>query len=290
MSIRFHCRWEEFLNRAEKVRLLAFDLDDTLLNSDKEISSRNKAAIQMVRQRGIAVTICTARNWNLTQYYARQLKIDGFYSATSGCQLVDAGRGELISATGLVPSECVALIRYCEKIGAAYSLACQSGGYISPSVPPGSLNRRYNQKAATMGLPMVELRPLYDPCILEGDTVYKIIIHDAGAKECEQLQKYIAENGPSMQSMVTSKGIVNVFAAGRNKGTGLLEVCGKMGIPPENTCAFGDFESDVPMFHAAGLSVAMGNAVPEVQREADAVTGYANENGVADMLEACFLG
>ena len=89
--------------------------------------------------------------------------------------------------------------------------------------------------------------------------------------------------------MVTSKGIVNIFAAGRNKGTGLLEVCRKMGIPPENACAFGDFESDVPMFHAAGLSVAMGNATPQVQREAGAVTGCADGDGVADMLEACFL-
>ena len=70
-----------------------------------------------------------------------------------------------------------------------------------------------------------------------------------------------------------------------SKGSALLRLCEMLGVDPAQTVAFGDEENDRPMLRAAGLGVAMGNAVPEIKAEADAVTSSNEEDGVAKFIE-----
>ena len=72
---------------------------------------------------------------------------------------------------------------------------------------------------------------------------------------------------------------------GVSKGSALLRLCEMLGISPDQTVPFGDEENDRPMLRAAGLGVAMGNAVPEIKAEADAVTSSNEEDGVAEFIE-----
>ena len=83
--------------------------------------------------------------------------------------------------------------------------------------------------------------------------------------------------------------IINIFPAGCDKGTGVLQIAKQMVIQPERICVFGDFLNDIPMFEAAGLSIAVGNAAEAVRKKASAVTRAADEDGIAEALETVFL-
>ncbi|MGX8698680.1 MAG: HAD-IIB family hydrolase, partial [bacterium] len=78
---------------------------------------------------------------------------------------------------------------------------------------------------------------------------------------------------------------IEINCAAANKGAALLFLAEYLGIPRENTLAFGDGSNDVTMLRAAGTGVAMANAQPEARAAADAVTARNDEDGVAQYLE-----
>ena len=84
--------------------------------------------------------------------------------------------------------------------------------------------------------------------------------------------------------------LTETSSARASKGNGLRKLMQVLGIPKEAVLVFGDNGNDIDMFHAAGTSVAVGNALPEVQAEADFVCGTNDEDGVAEFLEEQLLG
>lgn len=78
--------------------------------------------------------------------------------------------------------------------------------------------------------------------------------------------------------------LLTITASGVDKGTGLLALCAALGIDPSQAAVFGDSDVDLPMFEAAGLAVAMGNASDHVKARAQLVTGPADEAGVAEAV------
>lgn len=78
--------------------------------------------------------------------------------------------------------------------------------------------------------------------------------------------------------------VMEVVPKGCSKGTGILKVCGQLGIPVEDTYAFGDSANDLPMFEVAGHSIAMGNANETVKRKASYVTDALHEDGIYHAL------
>ena len=278
---------QEFRRRAAQVRAIAFDLDDTLLDSRKVIPVRALRAIHALQERGVFITLCTARNCSATQYYADQIGISGLYSAVSGCQLVDGQSGTILRSTPMYEYDAVAIARFCLEQDIPFSLSVGHEGYVGGPVEPDGVYMNLREKRKKMIDPVHTLKKLTDPAVLLGQTVYKIVAHST--EHYDALSAFIAEQHPAVQCTITSKGIVNMFPSCCNKGSGVRQISDYMGIPTAQICAFGDFSSDVPMFQAAGLSVAMGNAEPEVRAQACAVTGCADEDGIAEFLEAVFL-
>lgn len=82
---------------------------------------------------------------------------------------------------------------------------------------------------------------------------------------------------------------VEVFAAGASKGNALQALSGYLGIEKEEVACIGDGENDLSMFRAAGLKIAMGNAVPELKKEADVITGSNDRDGVAEAVRRYIL-
>lgn len=287
MAIKFHLPEQEFRRRAEQTRAIAFDLDDTLLDSRKVISVRTLRAIHALQRQGIFITLCTARNCSAAQYYADQIGISGLYSAVSGCQLVDGQSGAILRSTPMHEYDAIAIAGFCLERDIPFSLSVGHEGYVGGPVEPDGVYMNLREKRKKMIDPVHTLKKMTDPGVLLGQTVYKIVAHSI--EHYDVLADFIAEQHPAVQCVITSKGIINMFPSCCNKGTGIQQISDYMGIPAAQICAFGDFTSDIPMFHAAGLSVAMGNAEPGVRNQACAETGCAEEEGVADFLEAVFI-
>ena len=287
MPIQFNIPEAEFRSRAKQIKALVFDLDDTLLDSEKNIPGRALAAIHALQEKGSFVTICTARNCSAAQYYARQLGIQGVYSAVSGCQMVDGRTGKLLRGRSICDRDAVRLITFCLEQDAPFSLSVGQEGYVGGPLEPDGAYMKLRSSRKKMVDPVRSMKKLTDPEILYGQTVYKVVVHSE--KFYDMLSRFLREQLPGVQCAVTSKGVVNLFPAGSDKGMGVLQIAEWMGIQPAGFCAFGDFSNDVPMFQACGLSVAMGNAEDTVRRKAAAVTESADRGGIAEFLESVFL-
>lgn len=287
MPLRFNIPEAEFRSRAKQTRALAFDLDDTLLDKDKNVPPRALQAIRTLQKKGIFVTICTARNCSAAQYYAELIGVQGVYSAVSGCQLVDGQTGEILKSRPMREQDAVNLVQFCLDHDAPFSLSAGHQGYLGGPIELDGEFMKLRSKRKKMIDPVHRMERLTDPKILYGKTIYKMVVHSESFYDL--LTQFTRENIPGIQCVVTSKGIVNMFPAGCDKGTGVLQIAAHMGIGPEYFCTFGDFLNDIPMFRAAGLSVAVGNAAEPVQQAAAAVTQPANENGIALFLESVFL-
>ena len=110
MPLQFNIPEAEFRSRAKRIKALVFDLDDTLLDSEKNIPERALAEIHVLQEMGFFVSICTARNCSAAQYYADQIGIKGVYSAVSGCQLVDGQTGKLLKSRSMCDRDAVCLV------------------------------------------------------------------------------------------------------------------------------------------------------------------------------------
>lgn len=287
MSLQFNIPEAEFRSRAKRIKALVFDLDDTLLNSEKNIPEPALHSIRALQKAGVFVSICTARNCSAAQYYAQQLDILGVYSAVSGCQLVDGQTGTLVSSHAMQNEDAIRLVEFCLEHNLPFSLSIGSDGYVGGPLEPDSdpIKRRLRQKKTVV--PGYSMKKLTDPGILRGASVYKIVVHTEGAYPL--LSGFIHKNISSAQCAITSKGIINIFPAGYNKGAGIIQIAEQMNISPAEFCTFGDFWSDVPMFEVSGLSVAMGNAKADVRKKASAVTEAADQDGIALVLNSVFL-
>ena len=103
----------------------------------------------------------------------------------------------------------------------------------------------------------------------------------------ERVQEMLA-GFPELSAAYTGM-YVEVFSAGASKGNALQALSGYLGIEKEEVACIGDGENDLSMFRAAGLRIAMGNAVPELKKEADAVTGTNDRDGVAEAVRRYIL-
>ena len=287
MSVQFNIPEAEFRSRAKKIKALVFDLDDTLLDSEKNIPGRALAAIHALQGKGLFVTICTARNCSATQYYAERLGIQGVYSAVSGCQLVDGQTGKLLRSRFICDRDAVGLVTFCLERDVPFSLSVGQKGYVGGSLEPDGTYMKQRGSRKKIVDPVRSMEKLTDPEILYGQTVYKVVVHSE--EFYDTLTQFLREQFPGVQCAVTSKGVINLFPAGSDKGRGILQIAEWTGIQTAGFCAFGDFSNDVPMFQACGLSVAMGNAEDAVRRKAAAVTEPADRNGIAEFLESVFL-
>lgn len=285
--LHFNIPEAEFRVLAKQVKAIVFDLDDTLLDSRKQIPERALMGIRALQTRGVFVSICTARNCSAAQYYVDRIGINGVYSAGNGCQVVDGQTGDIIEARTMCDQDAVRLAQFCLERGASFSLSVGQDGYFGGHADPMVNHVRPDIEHKRLSAPGRDLKRLTDANVLYGQSVYKVAVHDDGFYD--QLLCYVRKNIPGVQCLITSKEIINVFPAGCDKGTGILQIAKYMKIPPTCFCALGDFLTDVPMFEAVGLSVAMGNAEEAVRQRASAVTGPADENGIAEFLDAVFL-
>ena len=118
----------------------------------------------------------------------------------------------------------------------------------------------------------------------EGTGPNKLLV-GAEPETVSQIQARMKVEGPSGVDMARSADIyLEIFPEGANKGEALEAICKALNIRREETIAFGDQELDIPMLRKAGTAIAMGNAIEELKKLADFVTGSNNDAGIASAL------
>ena len=260
----------------EKIRLVAVDVDGTLLNSKKELTGPVRAAIEAVKKAGILFTIASGRGILGLRQYRELLSPDAPVITYNGAELRSAA-GELLSSVCLPEESALAIIR--EGLARGFSVIVWSLGvlYIGQ---PGAYSLGY---ADFYG---VTEQPLTEPGALAKQGVTKVIWAGEegliGELEASLKEKPI----PGSECCTSDPSYLEFMAEGVNKGEGLRAAAEALGLKRREVMAVGDGHNDLPMLRWAGRSVAMGNASPEVKEAAGQVTESCDRDGLAVALNA----
>lgn len=252
------------------IRLLLFDLDGTLLRSDKTLSPRTLAALRACQMKGISIGVCTSRSEQNCLDFLPHLSPDAVIS--SGGAVVRSGE-ELISTAAFTPDETNRMIAVARAI---------CGPDVELTVD--TLERHYwNYKV--------------DP--LQWDKTWGVSVwtdYEGFSEECLKLcvQIFDEANVEALRRALPDCDMVQfsgsdwykLTRAGVTKENAIRLLCAHRGVDTSELAAFGDDLADIGMLRLAGLGVAMGNALPEVKDAADRVIGTNDEDGIAVFLES----
>ena len=263
-------------------KLLALDLDGTLLRADQRVDGRDLAAIRELQAAGVTVTIITGRMHSGSLGAARACAIDGAIACVEGSHLVEAGSGRTL-AHHAMPADVTELLRDTFR---AHGLA--SFVFDADHIHHDEGGAPYAAYVRTWS---PNLRVVADALHAEtwsSGPLASIAIGDPAAVAAASA--LLAPNVARVFSVsfgfhaiapeLASKHALLVRAAGPSKGTALAELCALAGCAPADAVAVGDWVNDVPMFAVAGRSFAMATAPPHVRAAAsDTLVAEAGAGG-----------
>ncbi|MDO0926913.1 HAD family hydrolase [Streptomyces sp. TG1A-8] len=256
-------------------RLVATDLDGTLLRSDGSISRRTRDALAAATAAGAAHIVVTGRAAPWTRPVLDDLGYDGLAVCGQGAQVYDAGRHRLLTSVTLDRRLAgVALAKIEAEVGPLYLAASRDGLDGEVLVGPGY--------AVTGKLPATPLRDVSD---LWTAPLNKIYIQHPTLTDDELADAARQAAGGFVTVAMAGAGIVELLPLGLSKATGLSLAARRLGLKAADTIAFGDMPNDIPMFAWAARGVAMANAHEQLKAVADEVAGSHDEDGIAVVLE-----
>ncbi|HWD74667.1 MAG TPA: HAD family hydrolase [Solirubrobacteraceae bacterium] len=259
-------------------RLVATDLDGTLLRSDGTIDDRTRRALAAIEAAGVALVICTARPPRWLRPVAQETGHRGLAVCANGGVVWDLHTESVVEEYPLaaeVAHEVVGRLRAALPLG-AWAVERAGGFAHEPAYAP----RWPVPDDTVVDAIDVLLSPATPPAV-KLLLRYPELSADALLAHARDLIGDLVEVSHSSPS----DSLLEISASGVSKASALAGVCAGLGIAGGDVIAFGDMPNDVPMLTWAGWGVAVANAHPEVIAAADEVTASNEDAGVAAVLE-----
>ena len=258
------------------LRLIASDLDGTLLRSDREtVSARTRATLKRASDAGIAIVLVSARGPRGVTAIAEGLSIGGLAICSNGAIVYDLSTRETIRHRQLASEVAADMIRKLRKRLPDVCFAAETGAVIAfePSF-----------KGAWDGWQPPEDTVYGDALDLVAAPVTKLIARaGCSIEELAAAAREVA--GEAAAVSVSGEWVIEILAAGVNKAAALEELADELGVKADEVVAFGDYPNDLPMLAWAGRSIAPANAHPEVLASVDHITASNDDDGVAIAIE-----
>lgn len=254
------------------IRLVALDIDGTLLQSDNRLSPAVAAAVQAVSRRGVAVVLATGRWYGSARRWAERLEAHAPIISHSGARVTRQENEEDLLYLGLPMAPSREIVAFMDEHGMAVNLTIGPYTYMRPRPELDPTRLPADIRLEMEHLPFLDQPPL---TALVFDPLGITAIPDAfEARYGSEITFLINRTSGTADHLTLHHPAVD-------KGRALELVCRELGIPPDQVFAIGDAESDAAMFQVAGVSVAMGNALPAVQALAHYVAPTNDEDGAA---------
>ena len=272
-----------------KYRMIAIDLDGTLLSPEGKVTQRTRDAVHRCLEAGLLVCFATGRNWTESKTVLDAVAHYDSAVFVGGAMVVDTKQEVTLHRTLMDPALAAELCRVMEESGHAV-LALQDTGaagvdYLVTGVVPMNAQTEHWMHVTQASVRRVERLGAYP----HEHTIRVGIV--AEHRECEKVHELLERRFGGrifMHSIrVPSAGVdvLEVFDPDVNKWEGIRHVARRHGIDEADVIAIGDDVNDVHMIRHAGLGVAMGNAKPEIKAIAKRVIGANADEGLAEFLE-----
>jgi Cof subfamily protein (haloacid dehalogenase superfamily) len=264
------------------IRLVALDLDDTLLDPALKISAECSRAIRQVHQRGIIVTISTGRMYRSAVPYALELELAVPLITYEGALVKHSRSGEILYSKPLPSLLARPVMSYFKQEGVHFHT------YYDDLLVMEALSAEGRAYAQLAGVePHLSADLISD---LDRHQAMKImaISHQEGKLEQMELDLQ-ARFGPQLHITRSKPYFLEVMHPQADKAQALQLVARHLGIERREVMAVGDSYNDLEMIAWAGIGVAMGNADPVIKAQADFVTTSNQEEGVTRALQRFIL-
>ncbi|MDO8378313.1 HAD family hydrolase [Phenylobacterium sp.] len=259
------------------IRLIATDLDGTLLRRDGSISERTRKALGNAREAGLPVVFVTARPPRDLHAIAHDLGITGLAVCSNGALLYDVAEDRVMRQETLPTAVALELIGELRRSDPHFSFATEHGHKVGreDAFPTAMFDGFVHHHE-----PRVD--PVHTLC---DEDLIKILVHHP-AHGIDDLHALIAALAGDRVAVTHSGApFVEFGALGVSKASGLLHLGQDLGIEAHEIIAFGDMPNDIPMLTLAGRGVAVANAHPHVLAAARETTHTNEEDGVARVIE-----
>jgi hypothetical protein len=275
-----------------KYKLIAIDLDGTLLSPSSEVTARTKAAIHKALEARLLICFATGRNFTESQTVLDAIEHYDSAVFVGGAMVIDTRQRVTLHRTMMAPELARDVCRFFESRGIA-ALALQdttAAGFdylVSAELPlHDSTTSWLKATRATHRLAGKLSSHAHEHTIRVGTVGATEILQPVHA----ELEKEFGQRIMSHCYLGGTVSVVEVFDPSVSKWAGILHVAARHNVKPEEIVAIGDGINDLVMVKNAGLGVAMGNAHPELLKLAKKVIGANKDDGLAQFLEELIAG
>ncbi len=273
-----------------EIKLIALDLDGTLLDSQKRLSYRNETVLKACIEKGIWVVPCTGRIWGGVPEFLRDFPGIRYAITTNGAIIEDVERQVILDAHKMTCELAMDILLMARQFHTMYDVYTGGRAFgeerfmdhmedygISPLI-------QKMVRSTRMAVPDVreQVRQL-------GQPVEKINYFFGDMEERARAREALNARGDVIVSSSFSNNL-EINALGATKGEAILRLAAHLGLRTEETMGIGDGGNDVTMIRMSGIGVAMGNAEDSLKEIADYVTLTNDEDGVAAAIERLVWG
>lgn len=263
--------------RSADIRLVAIDLDGTLLNDAKQISERNLRAIRDTIAAGVKVVIASARPPRSVRGFYRSLSLDTLQINYNGALVWDEPNRAVIAHRPILPELTRRMIDLARSQHADVLVSCEIlDRWCTDRIDPA-----YNTETAKLFPPDL-IAPLEEFC---GQPISKLLLMGDPPSVAKIKTSLEQACGVEVAIVQTEADLLQITVCGVSKAAALADVANHYGVAAANILAIGDATNDLAMIEMVGVGVAVGNAHPVVRETADWVSATNNDDGVAEALQ-----
>ena len=268
--------------------LLAFDLDGTLLDDDKGIPPENLQALEAAADRDFVLVPATGRMVPGIPANVRALPFCRYYIVSNGAGVYAAAEDRLLLRADIPAELALRCCEHMDTLPVIYDCYQGDSGYMTRSMYDNCedyfpFEPHMYEMVKLLRRPVEELKAFLRR---KGEPVQKMQMFFRPrdlALRARELERFPALF-PELSATTSVSNNIEINSARAGKGKAILALAELLGIPPEDTVAFGDGTNDCEMLRMAGLGVAMANADPAVKALADEITDTNNAAGVARVI------
>lgn len=272
-----------------KYKMLAVDMDGTLLKDNKEVSEINKEAIRKACLVGVKVVVCTGRIFTSAKAYAKIIGSMAPIIASNGAYIREKDKNEVVYEKNLEKENLLKVVNMAKEGGFYPHIYTTHTIYTEKLIFTSRNYTTWNESLPEKDRVIIEIvDDLND--IIESDryNFLKAVVMGDNIEELNKLrQKISSEVEVSIMSSLPNNFEVTAF--GTSKGKGVKILADFYGISKDEIICIGDSENDISMIEYAGLGVAMENSPKDIKAIADYVTDSNENDGVAKVIEKFIL-
>lgn len=262
-------------------KIVFFDLDGTLLTTEKEVLKENYEAIKKARENDIEVCICTGRPISAARTYQEMSGTGRYIICANGAEIYDIEEEEELFAAALEEEVCIKLFEYATQNNLFMRIDTKYGRYIN--------NAEYKI------LNDIVFDEDYKKFFKE-NKILQFSIGSLDSNIIDKIENAVNETGYMkvvsrfISSIIPVKlNVINIVNSSVSKGNAVNGLCKYLKIDLKDSIGFGDDYNDITMLNTVGYGVAMGNASEDVKKIAKEVISNNDEPGIAEFLNKLIL-